>query len=126
MHDVEADRERRERMREHVVDLTRDSHPLVERGGARLLLLRALHLGEQEFGLLDARDVLPWREPSDESGRRDDERRDQHETGPRDDRADEQRRERASGDERREPERESLRGGGNSYQGKPERGHRST
>src|SRR3954471_18376103 len=99
MHDVEADRERRERMCEHVVDLARDSHPLVERGGARLLLLRALRLGEQEFGLLDARDVLPWGETSDESGRRDDERRGEDETGPSGDRADEQRCERTSGDE---------------------------
>jgi hypothetical protein len=66
----------------------KDSHPLVERCGPRLLLLRALRLGEQQLGLLDAREMLPRRQPGDQARRGNHQRGDEQVAGPGDERAD--------------------------------------
>ena len=66
LRDLELHRERGERVGEHVVDLARKPHALVERGGARPLLLRPLRLRQQQLRLLDTFALLAPREPGEE------------------------------------------------------------
>lgn len=51
---LELNRQAGQRVRQHVVDLARDSRRLLEPRRAQLLLVRALRLGEQQLGLLRA------------------------------------------------------------------------
>ena len=101
---LELDRERRERVGEHVVDLACDPHALGQRRGARLLLAGALALGEAQLGLLDPQHVLAPGQAGHEPRGRDDER--QRDQRPR------------VGD--RGGDRERRRRGGGHHQGRPE------
>ena len=67
---LELDRERGQRVREHIVHLARDAHALVQSRRARLLLARALRLRQEQLRLLGAQHVLMPRETGDEARRR--------------------------------------------------------
>ena len=105
----ERDRERRQRVGEHVVHLSRDPQALVERRGAGALLAAALLLRQQPLGDVGTIGEFAPGEPRGERSGHDQRR--ERDGGRRARRVGEQRRGRDRGHAERDAQREALRGG---------------